>query len=231
MGSPLMRRRIALAIGGLVLVVLAVLGWQRVTAPYAVERDDTLALSKIVTAAFTRTSALKVGTLTGIVQATSADTRLRGLLTSDQVMRAPYSVDYSVDLSRLTLADYRWDAANKLLSVRVPEVTVGRANIDEAKMTVRRRGLFITREAFDTMSRQASARAQAIAQAKAAEPAQLAKARDNARAALTQLLRGPLAASGRSDIRVVVVFATEGGPANERWDESRSFASVLGNRN
>lgn len=212
------------------LVVLGIGAWlgvARLMMPYAVEREDRIALSQVVTATFEKATSLNVGTLTGMVQATAADSRLAGWLQSDSVMRAPYSVDYNVDLSKLTLADYQWDAGDRVLTVRVPDVMAAPPNIDEAKMTVQRRGVFITREAFDAMGRTASTRAARIASDKANSAEMMAKARENARAAVAHLLKAPLAAAGLPKVTVAVRFATEGNTASERWDESRSLAQVL----
>lgn len=206
------------------------LGYEKLKQPYAIEREDRIAMTRIVTATFGKTSALKVGTLTGTVQATAADARLGGLLQSDSIMQAPYAVDYTVDLSKLTLADYVWEPGSQSLLMRAPDVTVGVPNIDEAKMTVQRRGIFITRDAFDAMSRSLSRRASAIASDKAQSPEMLARARDNARAALANLLRAPLKAAGRGSVTVVVHFPSDGARSNERWDESRTLAQVLGGK-
>ena len=207
------------------------LGYARLQMPYAVEREDRVALSKVVTATFGNASALKVGVLRGEVQTTAADARLGGLLQSDSVMRAPYSVDYEVDLSRLTLADYQWDAGNRVLTIRAPEPVAAMPNIDEAKMTVTRRGLFITRDAFDAMSRTLSKRAARIAADRANRPDMMARARGQARAALIRLLKTPLDAAGLKKITVAVRFPSDTKALNEPWDMSRSLAEVYGNAN
>ncbi|WP_293883491.1 DUF4230 domain-containing protein [Sphingomonas sp.] len=215
------------------IVILAILtvggyfGYERYVERYTIARDDTLALSKVVTATFGKTSALKVGTLSGTVQAVATDRRGFGLLNSDQVIKAPYSVDYFVDLSTLSLQSYIWNPKSRTLSIRVPEVTVAPANVDETRMMVRRRGIFITSAAYDAMSRMSSTQAVRVAQTAATKPENLSKARDNARVALAALLRAPLAAAGIGDANIVVHFPTDGGVSNERWDESRSLARVL----
>jgi Protein of unknown function (DUF4230) len=225
----LTRSQIAVVVFVIVLIGGAWLGYEKLMTPYAIERDDRVAMSQVVTATFSKQSALKVGTLTGTVQATAADARMGGLLQSDSIMQAPYTVDYTVDLSKLTLADYMWDPTTRTLIMRAPDVTVGAPNIDEAKMTVQRRGIFITRAAFDTMSRTASRRAGTIAAEKAQSPEMVGKARDNARAGLASLLRAPLAATGNGSVKVEVRFPADGLRSNERWDESRTLAQVLGN--
>lgn len=217
----------------ILIVILAVLafggyvGYEKYVERYTVERDDTLALSQVVTATFAKGSSLKVGTLSGTVQAAATDVRGYGLLNSDQVIKAPYSVDYFVDLSRLSLGNYIWNQKSHTLSIRVPEVTVAPANVDESRMMVRRRGLFITSAAFDAMSRISSAQAVKVAQAAAANPENLNKARDNARVALAAILRAPLSAAGIRNVNIVVHFPTDGDRSNQRWDESKSLARVL----
>jgi Protein of unknown function (DUF4230) len=210
-----------LAVGGFLL------GYARLQMPYAVEREDRIALSKVVTATFGKASALKIGTLTGTVQATAADARLGGLLQSDSVMQAPYSVDYSVDLSRLSLADYQWDAGNRVLTIRAPEPMAGVPSVDEARMQVTRRGVFITRDAFDAMGRTLSTRATTLAAEKANSPEMIARARENARIELARLLKQPLAAAGLVKVTVAVRFPGDGEKLNERWDESRSLAEIF----
>ena len=222
------RVRILAVIAALLVAIAVSFAYQRWANPHAIERDDRIAMSQIVTATFAKQSALKVGTLTGTVQATAADARMGGLLTSDSLMRAPYAVDYTVDLSKLTLADYIWDAKTGTLTMRAPDVVVGAPNIDEGQMTVQRRGIFITRDAFDAMSRTASRRAATIAADKARSPEMIAKARDNARAALASLLAAPLAAAGKSGVTITVRFPVDSMKSNERWDESRTLAQVLG---
>jgi hypothetical protein len=223
-----LKQLLAIAIVAL-LAFAAYVGYEKYVEKYTVERaDDTpLVLSKVVTATFAKGSSLKVGTLSGTVQAAAKDTRGYGLLNSDQVMKAPYSVDYFVDLSRLSLQNYIWNPKSRTLSIRVPEITVAPANVDESKMMVRRRGIFITAAAFDAMGRTTSTQAVKVAQAAANKTENMAKARDNARVALAQLLRTPLNAAGIRDVNIIVHFPADGDRSKERWDESRTLARVL----
>lgn len=229
--ETLPKQLLAVAIIAL-LAFAAYVGYEKYFEKYTIERtagpnDDTLVVTKVVTAAFAKGSSLKVGTLSGTVQAAAKDTRGYGLLNSDQVMKAPYSVDYFVDLSRLSLQNYIWNPKSRTLSIRVPEVTVAPANVDESKMMVRRRGIFITAAAFDAMGKTTSTQAVNVAQAAANKPENLSKARDNARVALTRLIRTPLNAAGIRDVNIVVHFPTDGDRSDERWDESRTLARVL----
>lgn len=220
----------------LALLVLAAFGgkalYDRYTEDYVVTRqvDDGRAVTQVIRATFARASALKVGSLNGSVQATASDRRFAGLLTADRVIKAPFSVDYFIDVSRLGEADYRYDPNTRTLVVDAPDVTVGAPNVDEARRTLSQtRGLFVTRGAFEQLSQRVSLAAQTSAATEANKPERIAQARDNARRALRALLEAPLAAAGVTDARVLVTFPYERrGPA-ERWDVSRTPEQVLAN--
>lgn len=207
--------------------------YDRYTTDYVVTRraDDGRAVTQVVSAIFARAARLEVGTLTGTVQATASDRRFAGLLQSDRVLKAPFSVDYTLDLSRMDAADYRYDPGTRTLVVDAPDVTVGDANVDEARRTLAEtRGLFVTRGAMEELTRRVSAAAQSSAQGEARKPERLAQARDNARRALAGLLAPPLAAAGVRDVRVLVSFPYERpGTDRERWDVTKAPDEVLAN--
>jgi hypothetical protein len=215
------------------LLVAARLGYDRYTEQYVVERrDDGQAVTKVVAATFARASALKVGQLSGTVQSTASDSRMWGMLSSDKVVKAPFSVDYFVDVSRLGPSAYRWDRAQRTLTIDAPDIHAGKPNVDEAAATLSQtRGLFVTRKAADQLARRASGAAQSAAAAEALKPERVAQARDNARRALAALARGPLQAAGLAGVRVIVTFPHErGGRDDEQWDRSRSVPEVLAKR-
>lgn len=206
--------------------------YDRVSDSYVVERgDDGQAVTQVVRATFSRASSLKVGSLSGSVQATASDARLGGVLTSDRVIKAPFSVDYFVDLSRLRTDDWRYDAASRTLVVDAPDVTTGAVNVDEARRTLSEtRGLFVTRAAMDKLQQRVSAAAQARAEAEAQKPERLAQARDNARRALSALVEAPLAAAGQGGVRVIVTFPYERRSTDpQQWDRTRTVDQVLRN--
>jgi hypothetical protein len=217
------------------LIVAAFVGrglYDRYTDSYVVQRaDDGRAVTGVIRATFLRASTLKVGSLTGSVQATASDARLGGMLKTDRVVKAPFQVDYFLDVSRLGEADYRFDPATRTLVIDAPDVTVGTANVDEARRTLSEtRGVFVTRGAMDTLSQRASAAAQGSAQAEARKPERLAQARDNARRALRDLLGPPLAAVGVESPRIVVTFPYERtDQSGQQWDRSRTPEQVLTN--
>lgn len=212
-------------------MVIAKVGYDKYTEKYVVERrDDGVAVDRIVRATFSNASALKVGSLSGTVQSTASDVRGFGMLVSDKVVKAPFSVDYFVDVSRMGAADHRWDQATRTLTILSPDVTAAPPNIDESTATVSRtRGLFVTRDAAEALARQASIGARRTAQAESRRPERIAAARENARRALAELLGAPLEAAGVAGVRVAIVFPHERPGDSARWDTSRSLGEVLGN--
>lgn len=225
--------RIALAIVLLVAGLAAVkLGYDRYAETYVVARDDDgAAIDRVVRATFAQSAALKVGTLSGTVQSTASDVRWGGWLRSDRVIKAPFTVDYFVDVARLSPRDYRWDAARRRLTLQVPDVTVARANVDESALSVNvTRGAIVTRGAADALARQVSLDARRTAQREAAKPDHIAAARATARRGLARLLGGALAAARVGDVEVAIVFPFERRGDGERWDTTRSIGEVLGNR-
>ena len=219
-----------------VAVILAVAvawgGWRWWNERYtvAVEENSGAAVTQVVAATLRGASALKVATLSGTVQSSAADTRLGGLLSSDQVMKAPFSVDYFVDVQRLDARDLHWNQATRTLGIDAPDVTAAAPNIDEAhRYLVRTRGLLVTRGASEELARKVAVGAERAARTEAARPERRAQARESARRALSRLLAAPLAAAGLRVARVEVRFPDERGRSTEQWDLSRAPADVLGN--
>ena len=144
--------------------------------------------------------------------------------------RAPYSVDYFVDLSKLSAANYRWNSRARTMSIDVPDVTIAAPNIDGARAAIVQQGLYISRGAGIELQQQAIERATAAARKTAQDPKYLTQARANARAAIAQLATAPLKAAGLRDVRVAVRFPIETKPdtiAQQAWDESTPVAEIL----
>lgn len=222
------------AVAGLVLLAIVVTAgvvgfrtWNEryeVTAP---EQRSGVAVAQVVAATLSKAGDLRVSRLSGTVQGVGSDTRGFGMLTSQRVMKAPFEVDYFVDVGRLAPRDFRYDEARKVLLVDAPDVRVARANIDEAKTYIdQTSGVFVTRSAMAAMQRQASAGATRVAAEEARKPENIAAAKNNARAAIAALFAAPLAAAGL-DATVEVRFADDPVRGGERWDVSRSLDEVL----
>ncbi len=228
---------IRIAIAALIAVV-ALLALRQVREErrrdYVVERENGVALSRIVSIAFADKSDLRVLQIRGTVQAVASHDGTIPMLDSNQVVKAPFTADYFVDVATLGRGDYRFDPATRTLTVTAPPVTAQNIDVDEAHRTlVRTSGLFVTRAAGEELSQKTSANAAALVTREANRPENIARARERARQAIAGLLRTPLAAAGVGDVQVVVRFPDEAGPARERWDVSRSINDVLlrSNRN
>jgi Protein of unknown function (DUF4230) len=175
-------------------------------------------------------NALKVGTVSGDVLSSSNTTTFFGTLPVIQRSRAPYSVDYFVDLSKLAVANYRWNAKTRTMSIDVPDVTIAAPNIDGAKAAIVQQGVYISRGAGIILQQQAAERANAAARKTANDPKYIAQARANARAAIAQLATAPLNAARLGTVKVAVRFPIDPKPdavAQEVWDRSTPVAEIL----
>ena len=193
-------------------------------------RSVGIDVSRTLTASFAGMNALKVGTVSGDVLTSSNSTAMFGTLPVVQRTRAPYSVDYFVDLSRLSVASYRWNAKARTMSIDVPDVTIAAPNIDTSHAQVTQQGLYIPRAAGVAMQRQAAERATAVARRTADAPRYRDQARANARRAIAQVVQAPLQAAGFGNVRVAVRFPDDPHPENidrETWDESTPLAEIL----
>lgn len=216
---------------GAVLAALLI-GYRTYTERYTVQTEgrDGLAVARVVRATLTKGSDLKVSTLHGTVQSVASDSRGFGLVNSNRVMKAPFEVDYFVDVSGLAPGDFIWNEQLKTLTVNAPGVRLGKVNVDESRTYLdRTTGLFVTRDAMAKMQRQASAGAERVAAQEARKPERIAAARRNARSALTALFAGPLTAAGLGEVTVKVVFPGENRVRDQQWDMSRSLEEVLAN--
>jgi hypothetical protein len=216
-----------------IVALLAWIAWQRHQETGVVTREENgIAVTRVITARLSGAGDLRVSRLNGTIQATAEDVRWGGVLRSRLVTKAPYSVDYFVDLSAIRPGDLQWNADSRTLIVNAPEVTVGTPNVDEGAVSVSEvDGLFVTRAAGQELARRASAAATSGAGAAARSPERMAQARDYARRSLTRVIGTPLAAVGYGDARIVVTFPNERRiDDGERWDVTRPVDEVLANR-
>ncbi|MCC2981706.1 DUF4230 domain-containing protein [Sphingomonas sp. IC4-52] len=219
---------VAIAFAIMVATVAAYRWWDD---RHVVAADDSgLAVARVVAATLHTSADLRVSRLTGTVQATGATSRLWGWLKSTRVVKAPFEVDYFVDVRRLDPSDFRYDAANRTLTVEVPDVRPGRPNVDHARVTLdQTSGPYVSRDAMAELQRRVASTAATAVADRADDPENMAKARENGRTAISRLFGGALSAAGLP-VRVEVRFAGETGPSDgERWDMSRSLQEVLAN--
>jgi Protein of unknown function (DUF4230) len=214
------------------VAVLLLLGWFLFRRHEAATeaRSVGIEVSRTITASFAGMNALKVGMVSGDVLASSNTTAFFGMMPVMQRSRAPYTVDYFVDLSKLSAANYRWNAATRTMSIDVPDVTIAAPNIDGAKAAIVQQGVYISRGAGIALQQQAAERATAAARKTAQDPKYIAQARANARAAIARLAVAPLKAAGLGTVNVAVRFPVDPKPeavAQEVWDESTPVAEIL----
>jgi hypothetical protein len=219
-------------LGGVAVVVLVAIGWFLFHRQQAAQeaRSVGIEVSRTITASFAGMNALKVGTVSGDVLSSSNTTTFFGTMPVIQRSKAPYSVDYFVDLSKLSVANYRWNAKTRTMSIDVPDVTIAAPNIDGAKAAIVQQGVYISRGAGLTLQKQAAERAVAAATKTAQDPKYIAQARANARAAIAKLASAPLKAAGLGTVKVAVRFPIDPKPetvAQADWDRSTPVAEIL----
>ncbi len=140
------------------------------------------------------------------------DERLMGMLKVRQIAVIPARVDYSVDLTGVTRDRLSWDAKTRRLDVRLPPVTPGTPNLDEARAQYLREGVWISRNTQDKLTRENTQTAARQASVEAVNPVLLGLAREAARDAIRKNLAIPLSASGQGEVTVVVRFDGEAPP-------------------
>ncbi len=215
-----------------IAIALGVVGWIAIERQQAAQeaRSVGIEVSRTITASFAGMNALKVGTVSGDVLSSSNTTTFFGTLPVIQRSKAPYSVDYFVDLSKLSAANYRWNATTRTMSIDVPDVTMAAPNIDGAKAAIVQQGVYISRGAGITLQQQAAERANAAARKTAQDPKYIAQARANARAAIAKLAAAPLKAAGLGTVKVAVRLPVDRKPASvaqEDWDRSTPVGEIL----
>jgi hypothetical protein len=194
----------------LVVVLLALSAWLAWRAFGPEDYGDPLATSLV---AFEKQNRLTVFSAQLSPVVASEDSRLMGLVQSRQVAVIPARVDYTLDLSRMDRSRLHWDEGTSMLEVRLPPLTVGKPNLDEARAQYLREGLWISRDAQDSLTRQNTRLAEQQAVEQAANPVLLDLARAAAKDAIRQNLAIPLEVAGFGEVTVDVRFDGEARPA------------------
>jgi hypothetical protein len=139
------------------------------------------------------------------------DSRLLGLVNSRQVAVIPARVDYTLDLSEMDASRLDWDAEKQVLTVRLPPLKASKPNLDEARAQYLREGVWITRDAQDSLSRMNTQAAEKLALEQAVNPVLTGLARSAAKDAIRQNLAIPLQVAGFRNATVDVLL--DGEPA------------------
>ena len=216
----------------LVIMALAVVVYLQQRRVDKAEGEIGLESSRILSAVFTATGELKVARLSGEVLAEVDGASVGGVIRNNLQTRAPYSVEYFVDLRKMSRSSYRWNAQDRIMSVDIPDVVVAAPNIDMSRARTKIGGVFVSRWSSIDMQKRAAGRLSGRVDAKAKDPLNLDKAREGARLAISRFVQAPLSAAGISDVKVVVRLPSDVRPTGmtaQQWDMSKSVAEVLAN--
>ncbi len=190
----------------IVILLLAAVAWLGWKAFGPDELGDPVATSLV---AFEEQNDLTVFSAEFAPVVASNDSRFFGAIQTRQVAVIPTRVTYSLDLSAVDRSRLAWNEELQTLTVQLPQVQVGRPNLDEGRAQYLREGIWITREAQDKLTRDNTRLAEREARKQAANPVLMRLARDAARQAVTQNLAIPLQVAGFGDVKVVVRFDGE----------------------
>lgn len=190
----------------IVILLLAAVAWLGWKAFGQDELGDPVATSLV---AFEEQNALTVFSAEFAPVVASNDSRFFGAIQTRQVAVIPTRVTYSLDLSTVDRSRLDWNGELQTLTVQLPQVQVGKPNLDEGRAQYLREGIWITREAQDKLTRNNTLLAEREARKQAANPVLMRLARDAARQAVTQNLAIPLQVAGYGDVKVVVRFDGE----------------------
>lgn len=129
------------------------------------------------------------------------------LLSGTQELNVPAVVNYYCDLSGLTLADVSYNDTSKIVTVRLPAITVGDIVFQPENASTVNGGVLTygegTVEALHKLNYQSARRAM-VAQAQ--QPGLLNEARRRAEQNVQAYFEIPLRIAGRLDVKVVATF-------------------------
>lgn len=187
-------------------VLLAFAGqqlWQRFGAQ---DLGDPIATSLV---AFEKQDRLTVFSAQLSPVVSSDSSQLFGVLKSRQVAVIPARVDYTLDLSKMNRASFRWDKDRKALDVTLPPLALSTPNLDEGRAQYLREGVWISRTTQDKLTRDNTLLAEQQARDAANNPVLLGLAKGAATEAVRQNLAIPLSVAGYGEVKVMVHFAGE----------------------
>ncbi|MEW9854367.1 DUF4230 domain-containing protein [Novosphingobium sp. M1R2S20] len=190
----------------LFILVLAVAAWLAYRAFWPKSPGDPVGTTIV---AFEKQNRLTVFSAQLAPVVAAEDSRLLGLVKSRQVAVIPARVDYTLDLSKMDRNRLIWNGQTKTLDVLLPPLAVGKPNLDEARAQYLREGIWITREAQDSLSRANTRLAEQQATQQASNAVLVNLARSAAKDAIRQNLTIPLQVAGFGDVTVNPRFEGE----------------------
>lgn len=157
-------------------------------------------------------------------------TRIEGvvdMLDKEQTAVIPANVRYTIDLSRMTKEDVRFDTAARKLTITVPPVIVQPPDLREERARYFNKGIVIGSEAHQRLSRSNSIKAGREAVTLASSTEMIALAQDAARLAISNNARVLLSASEQQEATIDVRFAHQGVRGPSQLDRSRPMSDVV----
>jgi hypothetical protein len=163
--------------------------------------------------------------------AVATSTQSQFLLSTKKTLIMPGTVEYHVDLAKLTARDVTWDAKSHTLGVVLPPVEASPPQIDLTRLQEVSDGGLLSQitdaNARLDVANRAAGQAELVRQSHAPVPMKLA--RDATRRAIERSFAMPLRAAGL-EATVKVRFADEARDNSEVWDTTKSIAEVLADR-
>jgi len=193
-------------------LVLALAVWLAYEAFWPEDRGSPLGTTLVM---FEKQNHLTVFSAQLAPVVAAEDSRLMGLVRSRQIAVIPARVDYTLDLSRMDSSRLAWNAQTETLDVLLPPIRVGTPNLDEARAQYLREGIWISREAQDSLSRDNTRLAEKQALEQAANPVLMNLARAAAKDAIRQNLAIPLEVAGFGKVTVRPRFDGEEIPKDQ----------------
>lgn len=139
----------------------------------------------------------------------SDDSRMLGLLQSQQTAIIPGLVEYYVDMSQFSDRNVTWDAGTQKLSVTLPPLMISPPNLREDRAQYFRAGLWITGDAQGALFRKNSTAALIEAKKQARQQVLVNLAKKAAKDAIDQNLTVPLRSTGFHNVTTTIRFPGE----------------------
>lgn len=193
---------------------------------YEERRQREAALGAMVTA-FQKQNSLSVFRAQVPVFVSNSDSRLFGLLRSEQIGVIPATVEYRLDLSQLDDDSFKWDEDRQLMSVTIPPLTIGEPTLDAGRARLVNKGVLVTGDAAMNLMRKNMETARQSAAREARNPQMLELARSAAREMMTQNVVLPLRAAGFDEAQVTVRFPSEGTDEPSYLDRSLTYNQAI----
>jgi hypothetical protein len=149
------------------------------------------------------------------------------IFDAEQFGIIPASVEYRLDLSKMTKSNFNWDSETKRMTVTMPPLLIGEPVLDMARAKLVNKGILVGGDIALELLKKNTVTATQQAQKDAKNPQMMQLAREAARKAMAQNISIPLQAAGYKDITVVARFPTEGTDQPSYLDLSTPYEEAI----